>query len=161
MKTFVSIILLVVAVASAHAQSTAAEREELTRAAEEVLRPGTFALFIVPPSTGPLNESVVSGLSLFGGPSALVKSAVRTLRECKRRTLDLAVACKTEAKGRATMLAALKSLNDERLEGMTIYYLIPPDAELAKKTEALGAKPVFKKPNQSTTDNFGAAPRRV
>jgi hypothetical protein len=149
MKTVISIILLVAAVASAQASSSQTERDEFTRAAEEVLRPGTFALFIIPPSTGPLNESVVKGLSLFGGPSSLVKSAMGTLRECKKRRLDLAVACKTEGKGRATMLAALKSLKEEKLDGMTIYYLIPPDTELAEKTVALGAKPVFKKmPNQ-------------
>ena len=162
MKTLISILLLVAAVAPAQAGSSQAERDELTRAAEEVLRPGTFALFIIPPSTGPLNESVVKGLSVFGGPSSLVKSAMSTLRECRKRKFNLAVACKTEGKGRATMLAALKALKKEdKLDGMTIYYLIPPDTELAEMTIALGAKPVFKKPNQSITDNSGASPLRV
>jgi len=118
MKTVISIIFLIAAVASAQASSPQAEHGELTRAAEEVLRPGTFALFIIPPSTGPLNESAVKGLSSFGGPSSLVKSAMSTLRECKKRKLNLAVACKTEGKGRATMIAALKFLKEEKLDGI-------------------------------------------
>lgn len=149
MKTFTFYIILSAFTIAAHAASTQTERAGFIRQAEEQLRPGTFALFIIPPSTGSLNESVVKGFSLFGGPSRLVKNAARTLLECQKRELDLAVACKSEAKLRVTMIAALKALKEEKLGGMTIYYLLPPNTDLAEMTVARGANPIFQKSNQS------------
>jgi len=100
MKILISITLLFLAATSLQASYSQSERDEFVREAEEVLRSGTFTVSLIPPSTGPMNESVVKVFSLFGRPSRLVKSALKTLRECEKRKLNLAVACASEGKGR-------------------------------------------------------------
>ena len=96
-----------------------------------------FAIVVIPGSTGPINEAIVSGLSAGLGPSSLVRNIASNLQEIHARKLDVLFSGTSPEKTEKVIIDSLALQPEKSLSGMRMYVVgvepIKIEAE-AKKT---------------------------
>jgi len=99
-----------------------------------------FAISIIPGSSGPVSDAVVSGLSASLGPSSLVRSVASGLQEAHARRLDVLFYGRTPEKTQKTIRASLAMQPEGSLSGMKIYAVGIEPAEIEAAAKRAGAR---------------------
>ena len=99
-----------------------------------------FAISIIPGSSGPVSDTVVSGLSASLGPSSLVRSVALGIQEAHARRLDVLFYGSTPEKTQKTIKASLALQPEGSLSGMKIYAVGIEPAEIEAAAKRTGAR---------------------
>ena len=123
MKNLLVAVICLAWVGCSSTSSRTSSTSELKSLGLAKFKTDQFAIVVIPGSTGPINEAIVSGLSAGLGPSSLVRNISSGFQTIHARKLDVLFSGTTPAKTEKVIIASLALQPEKSLSGMRMYVM--------------------------------------